>query len=798
MRQVQIYLKGLDTSGNVKDFRLDLYKDESIEVTSSIKQAKDIGTIYSDYTQSFTLPASATNNKVFKHFYNFDISSGYFDARLRQNAFIEINSLPYRRGKMFLSSVNMKNNKPMFYKVVFYGSVASLKDIFADDLLSSLDLTDFHHDFTHTEVKSIFKNGKTVNGDDNALIYPLITSKKRLFYDDTIGNTDDENFDGNLHIPSSGFDIDRYHKRGVSEYDLKPAIKLYQFIKAIEAKYDLVLIPNDASGTKDFFSKHNEAFANLYMWLSSKAGNIYGEEGEEDYAFKTITEGYTTKTNSGIDDIDFPFFSISGDDNEIITIESAYDHLNTATAIFFYGDLESGRSKFFVRVRPSSGEENINYRVKLVDIDTGNVQTGSGSGKNDYIFKLPELPPGSDPKRYNIELSSQTAMTNTIVEVGIHRDTPGTIKQLGINLNKQELFTTASFDIDTPKVFLNEQIPEIKIIDFINGLFKMFNLVAFIIDDESNSEYGTSTTLRLGTPNVVKVMTYDDYYADASNNVSLGTIDITKYIDVSMHNVDTMLPFREINFEYEETDIILIEQHKKIANGKIFGNANNSIESEFGKFFHDEVYDIEVPFSHFKYERLLGTDIQWGYAAGGDFKNTPANYSNLNNIVAPKGNYDSKDVKPLIFYAIETDITSTPINFNDTIDDVEAVTTYFRPSNGNEDSSVSDISDNIEDASLLATYYLNFGIDLDEWSGATALNSLYALFYRNYIKMILEQKKRLHQFEAFLPPSFIVNYKLNDQLKIQDTVYRINSLDINLTTGKSSLELINLEYTEIL
>lgn len=790
MRQVQIYLKGLDTSGNVKDFRLDLYKDESIEVTSSIKQAKDIGTIYSDYTQSFTLPASSTNNKVFKHFYNFDISTGYFDARLRQDAFVEINSLPYRRGKMFLSSVNMKNNKPMFYKVVFYGSIATLKDIFADDLLSSLDLTDFHHDFTHTEVKSIFKNGKTVNGDDNALIYPLITSKKRVFYDDTIGNTDDENFDGNLYIPSSGFDIDRYHKRGISEYDLKPAIKLYQFIKAIEAKYDLVLIPNDASGTKDFFSKHNEAFANLYMWLSSKAGNIYGEEGEEDYAFKSITEGYTTKTNPGINDVDYGFFYISGDDDEIVNIESAYDHLAETFANGFYRNFDEGRVKFFVRVHPSSGEENINYRVKLVDIDTGNVQTGSGSGRNDYRFKLPELFAGDNPKRYKIELSSQTAMTNTIVEVGIFRD------QVGLFVdNDEELFTTASFDIDTPKVFLNEQIPEIKVIDFINGLFKMFNLVAFIIDDESNSEYGTSTTLRVGTPNVVKVMTYDDYYADASNNVSLGTIDITKYIDVSMHDVETMLPFREINFEYEETDIILIEQHKKIANGKIFGNANNSIESEFGKFFHDEVYDIEVPFSHFKYERLLGTDIQWGYAAGGDFKATAANYSDSNNIVAPKGNYDSKDVKPLIFYAIETDITSTPINFNDTIDDVEAVTTYFRPSNGNEDSSVSD---NIEDTNLLATYYLNFGTDLDEWSGAVGLNSLYALFYRNFIKMILDQKKRLHKFEAFLPPSFIVNYKLNDQLKIQDTIYRINSLEINLTTGKSSLELINLNSDEII
>jgi len=790
MRQVQIYLKGLDSEGEIKDFRLDLYKDESIEITSSIKQAKDIGTIYSDYSQSFTLPASSTNNKVFKHFYKFDISTGYFDARLRQDAFIEINSLPYRRGKMFLSSVNMKNNKPMFYKVVFYGNVATLKDIFSDHLLSSLDLTDFQHDFSHSEIKSIFKDGKTVNGDTEALIYPLITSKKRLFYDDTIGNTDDENFDGNLYIPSTGNDIDRYHKRGISEYDLKPAIKVYQLIKAIEAKYDLILIPDDTSGTKDFFSKHNEAFANLYMWLSSKAGNIYGEEGEEDYAFKNTATGFTRRQTS-LDDVDYGFFFINGDDDEIINIESVFDHFSSDFLVEeFYGDVEEDRVKFFVRVFPSSGEENIEYRVKLVDIDTGNIQTGSGSGRNFYYFSFPRLDEGDDAKRYKVEFSSQVAMDDVELEIGVYRD------QVGLFVDdQQEVFRTTAFDTSASKVFLNEQIPEIKIIDFINGLFKMFNLVAYIIDDESDPEFGKSTTQRIGTPNVVKVMTYDDYYADAVNNTTSGTIDITKYIDVSEHDVETILPFREINFEYEETDIILMEQHLKISNGKIFGNANNSIETEFGKFFHDEVYDIKVPFSHFKYERLIGTDIQWGYAAGGDFRATAANYSDVNDIVPPKGNYDSKDVKPLLFYGIKTTITDTPINFNDTIDDVEAVTTYFRPSNGNEDSSVSD---NVEDASLLATYYLNFGIDLDEWSGAVALNSLYALFYRNYIRMILGQKKRLHKFKAFLPPSFIVNYKLNDQLKIQDTIYRVNLLEINLTTGKSNLELINLEDTEII
>lgn len=786
MRQVQIYLKGLDTSGNLKDFRLDLYKDESIEVTSSIKQAKDIGTIYSDFTQSFTVPASSNNNKVFKHFYNFDISTGFFDARLRQDAFIEINSLPYRKGKLFLSSVNMKNNKPMFYKIVFYGSVASLKDIFRDDLLSSLDFSDYHHDFSYTEVKDIFKNGKTVDGDAEALIYPLITPKKRLFYDDTISNTDDENFDGNLYIPSTGNDIDRYHKRGISQYDLKPAIKIYQLIKLIEEKYDIVLIPNDTSGTKDFLSKHNEAIENLYMWMSAKAGNIYGEEGEEDYAFKQIAEGFRLFSSDSNEE--YGFFYVSGDDDEIINISSVYDHFSDLSAAIFYGDVEDNEARFSVRVMPSSGEENINYRVKLIDVDTGNVQTQSGSGRNNYQFPFPILAAGDDPKRYKIEFSSQTAMTGTRVRPTIFRE------QTFPSADDKHILRSNAFDTDVSKVFINEQIPEIKIIDFINGLFKMFNLVAYIIEDETDSEYSTSTTQRIGTPNAVKIMTYNDYYADAVNNNSNGTIDITKYIDVSVHDVDTMLPFREINFEYEETDIILMEQHKTIANGKIFGNANNAIESEFGHFFHKDVYDIEVPFSHFKYERILGTDIQWGYAAGGSFKTTAANYSDTNDIVAPKGNYDPKDVKPLLFYGIKTTVTDL-INFNDNIDDVEAVSTYFRPSNGNEDSSVSD---NIEDTGLLATYYLNFGTDLDEWSGATALNSLYALFYRNYIKMILGQTKRLHKFEAFLPPSFIVNYKLNDQLKIQDNVYRINSLDINLTTGKSSLELINLNSDEII
>jgi hypothetical protein len=49
--------------------RLDLFKDEKISITSQIGNANDIGKLYTDYTQSFTIPASKTNNQILSHWY---------------------------------------------------------------------------------------------------------------------------------------------------------------------------------------------------------------------------------------------------------------------------------------------------------------------------------------------------------------------------------------------------------------------------------------------------------------------------------------------------------------------------------------------------------------------------------------------------------------------------------------------------------------------------------------------------------------------------------------------------------
>lgn len=72
MQKVQLY---------VDNVLVDLFDDESIQLTSTIQDVKDISKVFTDYSQTFTVPASKTNNKIFSHWYDYFITGGAFDSR---------------------------------------------------------------------------------------------------------------------------------------------------------------------------------------------------------------------------------------------------------------------------------------------------------------------------------------------------------------------------------------------------------------------------------------------------------------------------------------------------------------------------------------------------------------------------------------------------------------------------------------------------------------------------------------------------------------------------------------------
>ena len=155
--------------------RLDLFDDESVTITDSLKNVKDIGKVFTPFSQQFNVPASKHNSKIFKHYEDFDIINS-FDARVKVDALIKINGTDYKKGKVRLQSVSMKNNKPHAYKLVFFGDTVELKDVLADKDLSSLIFPDsLNFDYDYSTVSSKFQNLSDV-------CFPLITHTKLMRY----------------------------------------------------------------------------------------------------------------------------------------------------------------------------------------------------------------------------------------------------------------------------------------------------------------------------------------------------------------------------------------------------------------------------------------------------------------------------------------------------------------------------------------------------------------------------------------------------------------------------------------
>ena len=217
MRRLQLYI------GNE---RVDLFKDETVSLTQTIKNVKDIAKVFTEFTQTFSVPASSVNNKIFKHYYNFDISGG-FDARKKADARLELNDLPFKDGKIALQGVELKNNLAHTYKITFYGNTVNLKDILGDNQLSSLPLNQ-NQIYDYTDVTT------RMQSESNDILVPLITHTNRLIYNSTQHSQfDPEATTNNISHQGSGTP----HQNGVEWNQFKYAIRVQAIIDAIESKY---------------------------------------------------------------------------------------------------------------------------------------------------------------------------------------------------------------------------------------------------------------------------------------------------------------------------------------------------------------------------------------------------------------------------------------------------------------------------------------------------------------------------------------------------------------------------------
>ena len=697
--------------------RLELFKDETVSFTQTLKNVKDISKIFTEFTKTFSVPASKNNNKVFAHYYNFHINSPFvFDARRKVNASLELNDLPFKTGKVKLEGVDLKNNLAHTYRITFFGNTVDLKDILGDNQLSSLtSLNSLNQVYTYDQVKSHL--GQSSNNGN--ILVPLITHTTRMIYNTGITGNDGKN--GNAYYDTNN--STRGLLNGIDWNEFKYAIRVQAIITAIQTQYPSITF------SSDFFNKTyptNARFTNLFMWLHRKKGGVETFDGGFTY---TLLTDLGTINHSGAAN---PIGQVSLGGLTLTPLEET--------------------TNFTLKLKIIPVEQTTDYTVRVTNTTNGSVRTFNNlQGTQQHT----DLPLGFDNTAgtYTIEIGTTSTVNFNAGSIEFQVDIE---EREGSNLlTGTTKYSNASAFVTTPDLDFNiiEQIPKMKIIDFLSGIFKMFNLVAYVND-----------------AGVIVVKEVDSYYLSSISNPP---INIDKYLDTTKSQVDVALPFSSVNFTYKGLGTILAKQYEQIYNTG-WGSTSFSLDSAIYDA-PSEAYKVELPFEHMMYERLYNvvndasTTIQFGYFVD--------------------DNQESYYGEPLLFYPILQNSSTTTIALKNPIVSpvtVEELNSYFIPSNS---------------LALLpstSTINIHFNNEINEYQANETgglqdlfTDTLFEEYYKTYITNIFNVRRRLTKVTAYLPMKIYYNLELNNTIQLGQNNYWINSMTTDLTTGKTKFELLN-------
>jgi hypothetical protein len=405
MNKVDIY---------VNDVRLDIFQDEEISINLSVQNVQDISKVFTDFTQAFTVPASATNNGVFSYYYRNDVVGG-FDGRLRASARIEINSLPFRTGVVELENVQLKGTDPYAYTLTFYGDVVTLTDLFGEDYLYDLDFSDYDHRYDDDDIYD-----RLTTSTYAPLFYPLMSPVKNWFYQSDSGGG--ANNEDNIAYKLTGGEGQGF--RGIHYYEFKPALKVTAILDAMEAKYGI-------SFTGAFLSAL--PFSDLSLWLHRKEGYMYQDQPNA-VTYQKIN--FQTRTGT--------YFDLANDtfDTTSLGVYSFTFFVNTLSVEANVGLFVNGAYRSSVVVPTSAIGTTITSQFFLV-------------AAGDRISLRIKPTQNSTPLTYQFTSWAMELFPST-------------------SLGSASMSATDSI---TATVRVSELMPEIKVKDFLAGIMKMYNMV---------------------------------------------------------------------------------------------------------------------------------------------------------------------------------------------------------------------------------------------------------------------------------------------------------------------------------
>ena len=680
----EVILTLTDFDGNAAT--IDLYENEKMHLNYKFTDLTDFASV-GNYSREFRIPASKRNTDFFGAIFNVNFD-GWFDFRKKVEATLTVNTIPIASGHVQVKKLYWQSGKLFEFEVVFFGEVPNLARLLNEKKLKDIESIvagDLDYDLLHENVETP-PNDYTILTLCDKWNLTATNVEGQPVYSTTIGGqpTYKPLYVGHL-TPA-------VKAKYLFDQIMQDAGLQYQS-NLLHECLDNVYIPfvngqylNSALGLNDIASKlayaTNQTFSftptnnikNFYLPLTEyeDAGNdwstgIYTAPFSGEFSLRVWANA--TATSSGINYVTELAGNIYFFVNDILVEESFFNFTDNTNVYSHTFNLD--------RTITTNLNEGDTLKIKFncsdaLGVSTFNI-TFEGNGANDYTGTGVEL------------VSVGTALTG-----------------------------------DT--VLMEFNAPDMKQIDFITSIQKMFNLV-FVADK----------TL----PNTLRIEPMVEYIASGN------TLDWSHKLDLSkdiMYSPTTDLQKAKFTFTYAEDSDFFNSVYKD--NGRTYGR-------------------YEVTESDFEVINEFATGEEKVELA---FASTPSAPVENTDVVVPKFlNAEGQFVQPkprILYY-----FADFFVNMYDEISDSVIVTAVKCLNNySTMNATVADLD-------------LNFAPEIPPHTIiANPYNNLYNFYWRNYYRELYDGQARILEGMFALTLNDIFTFQFSDKIWIIDSWWRI--LDI--------------------
>jgi len=546
-RKVQLYIEGE---------RIELFKDEDISINSSIQNVQDISKIFTDFSQSFSIPASPSNNVIMRHFYNSEVilyENDFLNPATRRSATIEIDGTFFKRGRIQLEKALLENGEPYSYQLTFYGDLVSLKDTFGELKLADLDWSSLGHAYTYDEIKTRIEDDTT----DYDVRYPLISPERYWQYSNF--NTPDENID----TPQGA----------IVWTELFPAVRIKSIFDIIQSQFGITF----NGGFLD-----DPRFTSAYTYFKNTSQYAYVSPPIP-LDFISVYAGSNTYAPP------FPYTEPIGLTGEVTFDDTDNSiQLSYVTWEVFAGSITDSGTHFIQAEITNINPTNVTYFIDVYRfnqlLDTIEV-TGGG---NQTITIYEESNPNNTSlnSKVRFEFRSETPVTCDIRLVYFYEVILVTLPPFQLLTRYVEITSIGTTGFQN----LGTSAPNIKVADYFANVLKLFNLTAYGLNSD-----------------VYQIETIEEWYNKG------GIYDITEYTDLKSIDVKRIKLYKNISFNYKQSKSITNRAFANIFMRE-YGNLSSAFDYEGGD------YKIDVIFENLLFSKFTNTDLQVGYCIDENLK----------------------------------------------------------------------------------------------------------------------------------------------------------------------------------